>query len=319
MNSQVLVMYKLLLILVLFSCGTWLDPWHKPKKSQGSVPSPIAQKLKLYCDLMKDPVHPTDGDSLFFTAYARTACNSGDLSDYKSRPGRYQRWPVSTGIKWDDPRPSGKPGTYARSEITRDGLLPVMWNAWARSDLKALEEIRDWGRSRDWFMGDGRLAGADTYFTPVYRQTLAEMIFKLGGNNDIIDRNLPANHGACEDFECWLTVTHILLRGEVFGHISTDALNSLHQALAHFPESPLYQWAVDKYTTGDSSNAVYKLIKAPWFPEDRLPTTADHCDEWPLRRNMQSKGLLPCPDNENKENPHSGGDWAFAAWLILRG
>lgn len=294
-----------------------MDPWHRPAKSRGgdSAAKAATSRLATYCGLMPHTVLPHDGDSLYFTGFARTACNKGGLSDYASRPGRFQRWPTSTGIVWSQPNDSGT-GTQARSESSRDGYLAVMWNAWARGDRATLEAIRDWGKRRDWFMGDGRLGGFDTYFTPAYRSTLARLIYRLGGDRDLVAENYPVSwQQSCSDYECWLTVTHILLRGEAFGGVSSNALSALQAASNYAPQNPLYKWAVDKYTTGDASAALQLLLGHAKFPADRLPTSIDFKDPWPLRRGPESPGWLPAG---GLVKTHSGGDWAFAAWYILR-
>lgn len=307
---------KIFILLLLVGCGTWMDPWHKSKSSGPNYSERVQEKLNLYCSLMPDTILPLDGDSLYFTGFARTACDKGDLSDYSTRPGRYQRWPTFTGIRWDSPNASGT-GTQARSESSRDGYLAVLWNAWARGDRATLEAIRDWGKRRGWTMGDGRLGGVDTYFTPAFRSTLARLIYRLGGDRDLVEENLPVNwQNECEDYECWLTVTHILLRGEAFGAISGDAIAALKHASEYVPFNPLYKWAYDKYTVGTADSAIALALGHSKFPADRLPTDANYRDAWPLRRGPESRGWTP--DLEGHET-HSGGDWAFAAWLILRG
>lgn len=313
-------MRTLLLILnlvVLTACGTWLDPWREPHKRKGSV-DPLEARLAYYCANYADPVSPLDGDSLYFTGFTRTACGDRSLKDYEVSSGRFQRWPVTLGFKWDDPAPSGE-GTRARSENSRDGYLATLWNAWARKDLRTLEDIRDHGRKRDWFMGDGRFGGLETLFTPALRSTLAQMIYVLGGENDWLDRQLPVSWGSCEDFECWLQVSHILLRGEAFGQISAQAYGALEEASAKFPQNPLYKWAKAKYNNGVAGPSIQAALD--WCPADRLSTLEDYCDEWPLRRGPGSNGLEPCPEGESLTKPfiHSNGDCSFSIWIIKRG
>ena len=295
-------------ILLSSACG-------KPGKAPKAAPASLQERLYLYCELAEDPVDPHDGDSLFFTGFLRTACGGRNMDDYMSRPGRYQRWPVSTGIKYTDPNASGT-GTMARSESSRDGYLAVMWKAWADADRQTLEDIRDWGQRRDWFMGDGRLFGVDTLFNLSLRSTLAEMIYRLGGENDLSERLLPVIWSECADFECWLLGAHLALRGDVYGALGSNALDKLDEARKRQPDNPLLELVWQRYSNKLDGRPLRLLLESRWHPEDRLPNDNDQCELWPYRRDPTSNSLNnPCPE---RGLTHSGGDWAFVAWLYQR-
>ena len=286
MRHLVINLCVFITLLICLGCGSAGD---KPSADTSS----LAQSLTELCDTLPQYVAPHDGDSATFTAYSRAACGGPRLTEYESRPGRYERWPLELGYSWDQLNSSGTK-TKARSKNSPDMYLAIMALAWYSRDLDALEDIRNWGHRRGWAMGDGRFAGADTLLSPNLRNTLAEMIYQLGGDNSA-DRYIPTYWSSCDDYECWNLGVHLALRLQLYGRLGGQARQQLAVALAHQPHNPLLL----------SVSRRASLLHPPILhPRTNQP---GKCDLWPYRRN----DLRPlCPDGWP-------GDWAFTAKTIV--
>jgi len=198
--------------------------------------------------------------------------------------GRWNRRPTSYPECWA----SGE----SRSTISRDMLLGVYWHAWTHRDLALLERLWDYGYAHAWKMGDGRLAGADTVMNTAMISTLAEMIYKLGGKNHFISRQLGAKWGVAvqegQEFRNRLTALHLGLRREVFGHLSQSSERILEQLVVRWPDNPLFLWAHRQYVA-----AARELEKG----YDRVPSgihsPSEYQYEWTFvaGRLLQQQGL----------------------------
>jgi hypothetical protein len=222
-------------------------------------------------------------------------------------PGRFYRRPVSY--------PECHAAGASRSTISRDMLLGVFWYAWARRDLAMVERIWDYGKGRNWVMGEDRIGGNHTIMTPVLIGTLAKLIERLGGASHSEQGN-PAFFGGCEGYECQLAILQILLRGELWGGISDHARGVLNAAAARQRTNPLAQFAKAAYGDGNQDETVRLMLELPRYPSNHLPTSADVCDRWPMQRDDDGSSMTPCPENNHV---HSGGDWLFVAWLLTKG
>lgn len=222
-------------------------------------------------------------------------------------PGRWYRRPVSI--------PECYSTGESRSTISRDQLLGVLWWAWRTQRLDILQDLWRYGEERSWFMGDGRLDGADTQFGPLVG-LLAREIFALGGS-DYAARLVPLpaeTEQGSVGFDAHLQVLEILLAGEIGGDISDSALERLREQVARQPRNPLYQYAAHRYTDGVQGAATALLSDPALYPSDHLPTSADRCEEY-LPQRDDGPDWQPCPA---EGRTHSGVDFLFVADLIIR-
>jgi hypothetical protein len=108
-----------------------------------------------------------------------------------------------------------------------------------------------------------------------------------------------------------LDVLRILLNGRVYGAI-TDAEKGVLKAQAERqPMNALYVAAYEKYHGGSKAHGL--LLDESHFPGDRLPTSAEHCQNYLFSRDQESDDWKPCAE----AHEHDGADFVFAAWIAL--
>jgi hypothetical protein len=230
-------------------------------------------------------------DSLTWTALALAAAPELgiDVGRAEVAPGRWLRRPVEL------------PECYAtgasRSTISPDGLLSLMWLWAVRSspgDAQDAIELRTYIDERDGFAGDGRLEGADTYVKPRHRAALNALISQGSKKKDprralggIIDRVISQVPDFCPGgYSCYQKLSLLALIGYLGGELTSadrwEAANALSQA----PNNPMW-YVLASYISGASLD-VPKLrgMLDTWatYPVDRLPTTAETCDEMSFQR-----------------------------------
>lgn len=287
-------MYKLLtltFLLTLVNCRT-----HKPHNK------PLEQSIEQrYLDLLPT-VQDQNGfvdtdhcDSLLHTGLISVIPGTNiDLTAAEIAPGKWLRRPID----YPECFKAGK----SRSTISRDMLLGVIWSAVANKDLDMLERMWEYGAARSWIMG---MPFYHTILNPNMLSLLARAIKKLGGPS-YIEGKIPLTFGSCDGYVCHLTALQIALLGNIQGDLSSGQIDILKELVDKAPANILFQALYHKYTDGDYS-AVKALISK--YPQDRLPTNLDHCDEWPVQRTEISK---PCKTKKQ----HSGGELLFVLWVI---
>jgi hypothetical protein len=296
------MMRTLLLVAVLFllSCA------EKKKEPDVGIVEGLKDQATLYKALIKthqdkDGFILTDKcDSLLFSALANPTIN---LAAAEVEPGKWLRRPTSYAECWESDE--------SASTISRDMLLGVMWRAWKQKDLALLERMYSYGERHKWFMGSGDLTA--TCFSPVFVSTLAQAIYKLGGSDYTI-RNLAWTWNKKETgYKAHIQALHILIRREVYGKISNDAVDALERMSDRNRSNALYLALLGRY---EEAAVLLKEI----FPEDRLPSKAEWCEEWRWQREETDESLKPCPtqeaDTEKEELTHSGGDFLFIYELL---
>ena len=198
----------------------------------------------------------------------------------------------------------------SKSETSRDMLLGVLYYGWYNKDLVMLETTWQYAEDNDWILGQGPEGRTKVEFW--MRGTLAQMIYKLGGQ-DRIERfyPTPSSLGQAATFNRHLETLHLLIRGEVYGKLGSLAKLTLKLHFDSQPHNPLYSYAHARWNDGDYQRVVDRLLEM--YPEDRLPTTADWCEEWVIQRDL-GKDWEPCTSTGIKM--HSGGDFLFLAFLL---
>lgn len=202
--------------------------------------------------------------------------------------------------------------SLCENDISRDmytGLF-VYIHHFKRLDLA--EGIWDYGTDHAWVMGEDRSAVPDgrTIFTPNMISLLAELIHDLGGG-DHPERFLPAVYSTEPGFPSHLSLLQLYLQGEMQGGLTDGELAVLRTIRGTMTLNPLVHALLHRYTDGDQTEAT-RLLLTIW-PRDRLPTQADWSEDWRLQRADGDSGFLPGSGNA----PHSGGDFLFAAAIVL--
>jgi hypothetical protein len=187
-------------------------------------------------------------------------------------------------------------------------LMGVMWWAVANERLDILEDLFAYGEDNEWFMGDGRLEGADTYMNPLWVSTLAECIHFLGGENHWAWRSVPQTYAKADGYSAHLQVLNMLLRRQmgVKENIDTEIVNYY---VKQQPDNALFQ-----YAAGNLKKAEALALNRVWWPEDRLPTTHDRKADWILQKDYGSDWK---PYTRKKAVEHHGGDFLFIANLLI--
>jgi hypothetical protein len=177
--------------------------------------------------------------------------------------------------------------------------------------LDIVEGIWSYGKANAWVMGEER-AGPNnrTVLSPNMITLLANVIYGLGGA-DHPERKLLSTYDTAPGFPSHLTLLHIALLGSIHGGISDSELRALGAIAQHMGTSPLVHALIHKYTDGDQTEAT-RLLTSIW-PRDRLPTDRDWAESWRTQRSDGDSGFLPGSD----DTPHSGGDFLFAAGVVL--
>lgn len=301
----ILRVYALICGLFLASCGSDKKPKHS------STPDDLLSALKVkysnyyewnsnYQDAYGFILYDTC-DSLLFSGLLGIV-KPVDLLAARDNTDRWYRRPLSYERCY--------PGS-SKSTISRDMLTGVLWWIWRNKRLDVAQDLFEYGKSTDWIMGDGDISRI--YFTPALQSTLAEMIYRLGGDNKIVYRSIPQVNTQNVNFAAHLDMLHILLRAEMIGSIEANALTIVKYNYKRSPKNAFYSYVYHKYTDGNQQETIGILLDELVFPSMQLPSTANYCTEWRWQRDPGSD-WEPCLE---AEKTHSGSDFLFVAKLVL--
>lgn len=296
--------WLLALIYLISSCGMF-----QPKDDSTSPDEKALLKSKaaLYLDLSKSETDQ-DGfvlwyecDSLIFSGLYGVGGGQVNITAARDSNGMWHRRSLNQPECYN-----GQDG----STISRDMMLGVMWYAWREKRLDIAEELFDYGQSHDWVMGQGDISRI--YFTPGLQATLAEIIYRLGGEDHYTFRNIPQVYSQNTGYAAHLDMLHILLRAEMTGSINTSARNIIEYNYQRVPGNAFYSFIHHKFSDGNQSESIQILLNQRHFPSDHLPTNENHCEFYLWQRDL-GKDWEPCADKKT----HSGADLLFVSKLIL--
>lgn len=304
---------KLIAVGILYlavSCrGSRTSP--KEDMSPQSLRDKVQDKYGLYLSASKshqdaDGFIDTDHcDSLLFSGLYGAAGADVNIEAARDATGKWHRRPLA--------HPECFPKD-SQSEISRDMYLGLLWYIWEYQRLDLAEDLFAYGEENNWIMGEGLVSR--TYFTPGLQATLAELIYRLGGENHYVYRSTPQSYAKNDGFAAHLDALHILLRAKMMGEIEDKALEIVAYNYNRMPSNPLFAYAYHLYVDGDQTYTMGILLNEAYFPADRLPTTHDRCESWLSQRDV-GPDWEPCGlDQSAKE--HSGGDFLFVANLLLK-
>ncbi len=279
-----------LFIILLSCCG----PIFSPKKTQEfNKLQALQNKSELYVSLISSHqdkygfIMTDKCDALLFSGLLSAARPDLDIEITAAR-GKHDFWYRRPG------HDCGPKFGNSNSTISRDMMIGLLWHLWRNKDLQTANELMlGLKKNLYWMKGQGN-AGT-LLWTPSLLNTLAQIILVLGGPEYRTELLLPASFSKLDGYRAHLAVWHLHLRGEIFGNISEDDLNVLKYHVERNPKNPLFQAAYHKYTDGIQDTAILLLLDSNEWPANKLPTTKEHCEEWPIQRDYTEKDWGPCP------------------------
>ena len=300
-----------IILLLLVGCGYFKEPKEPtstPNLGMLDIKSKLYTKLVLldHSDshgfIMTDKCDATLFSGLFAAAVPslkidiRAAANQ-DLTQWYRRPNH------DCGPEFNN----------SRSTISRDMILGVLWYMYKSKDLVAAEALMEQLVNNNYLLkGEGTVG--ELLMTPALLSTLAKIIEKLGGKTYNPEIDYVAVFSETTGYVAHLTVWHILLRGELFGKISESSFDILSYHRNRNPLNPLFQAAYHKYKDGNQTNAVNLLLDNKEWPSNRLPTTSEHCSEWPIERDYTPNNWEAC----SPVKEHTGAELVIIYNLIIK-
>ena len=299
-----------LISIQLTGCGSKF--WFKqPKPTPIAGGSLIQQKSDLYSELVKNHqdiygfIMTEECDSLLFSGLLSASLpGTVSIPAAQNSKGEWHRRPTHD---------CGPSFNNSRSSISRDMILGLFWHLWRNKDLELANQLMiDLRKNSYWLKGEGTIG--ELLVIPAYLNTLALIIKGLGGQSYIAELLMPAIFSKTLGFRAHLTTWHILLRSEIAGKLSSHSFYILKYFAEHSPKNPLFQAAYHKWLDGDQSNSVQLLMDNLEWPNDRLPSSNEHCAPWPVQREYKEKDWGPCPDYRE----HSGAELITVYRLIIQ-
>lgn len=294
-----------ILLLTLNACG-----WYRHDTEDSHVSDPkrdellrkyeVYQRFSTYTQDEQGFILTDECDSLIFSSLLGTT-KSVKIETARDNQGAWHRRPLS----YEECYPA-----YSGSSISRDMFIGVFWYIWVNRRLDLAQQIYSYGAANSWVMGEGDLSR--TYMTPGLQATLAELIYRLGGEDHYVVRSVPQVYTANTGFAAHLDVLHILLRGEMIGSVNDAELHILEQQTQRMPRNGLFSYSYHRFTDGNQDQAITTLLDSTLFPADRLPTSSDRCEPWIWQRD-EGSDWQPC----GGDKMYSGGDYLFLTKLIL--
>lgn len=302
-------MFKYIILLILFSCG---KSGIKSSTNSNDLSS-LTDKSSFYVEQIQERKQDSNGfimtekcDSLLFTGLLSAARPDLNINvSAAKRDGKWNRRPTHD---------CGPEFGNSRSTISRDMMIGYFWHLWRAKDLISAVTLMDELKSNAYFLkGDG--TPGELFMLPSYMNTLAEMIKAMGGPEYNIELLMPASfQSQPEGFEAHLTGWHIHLRGEILREIPTNNMEILTFLALKNSENPFFQALKAKYDDGNMDKVIDLLLNNNEWPNDSLPTTENHCDEWPIQREYQEKDWGACePFHE-----HTGAELVAIYELIVK-
>jgi hypothetical protein len=282
-------MIKILILLLCVSCVK--------REGKSSIVQPsVAKKAELYKSLHKGWAHQGGCDSLGFTALCKLAGGCQDVDIYKAEgePGRWYRNESKTCFDRKE----------SKSDISKDMFVMLFPYLYAQGDKKNIREIYDYGKANGWVMGRG--PASRTYLVPPMIVLLQRM---LGFD---ISVKFEASHiFEKAGYEKHLDVIDLLLKSMIGNGLNKYEFEEVKRYSEKNPKNALFSALYHKYKDGNQQQTIDILMDEKLFPSDRLPTSADRCEEYLWQRDYNENDWGPC----NSGKTHDGVDLLLAAWV----
>lgn len=279
-----------LAIILLVLCGCQKQKPKAPLQKSAEV----AAKAELYKSLHKGWAH-AKCDSLGFTALCKLSggCADADIMQAEGEPGRWYRSPEH------DCYDLGQ----SKSDISKDMLMMLFPYLYATGDKQNLREIYDYGKANGNVMGRGPISR--TFMTP----PMVLLLQRLIGIN-VSELPNGSKEVTKAGYEKHLDAIDLLTKGMLGGGLDQIQYEEIRKYADANPKNALFVALYRKYRDGNQQQAIDILLDESLFPSDRLPTSADRCEEYLWQRDDGSD-WQPC----DKAETHDGVDFLVAAWV----
>jgi hypothetical protein len=282
---------SLVLLTLTLSCQK------KPAKSPDQIEPKIKAKAELYKSLHKGWAHQAGCDSLGFTALCKLSndgCQEADILQAEGEPGRWYR---NLGKRcYDDGQ--------SKSDISKDMLMMLFPYLYATGDKQNLREIYDYGKANGNVMGRGPISR--TFMTP----PMVLLLQRLIGIN-VSEFPNSSKEVAKAGSEKHLDAIDLLTKGMLGGGLDQLQYEEIRKYADANPKNALFVALYRKYRDGNQQQTIDILLDESLFPSDRLPTSADRCEEYLWQRDNTASDWGPCDRNQT----HDGVDFLIAAWV----
>lgn len=302
-----------LFAVVALACDSKSDK--KPVELVKTDLAKLIEKRNLYLEKQKLAadgdgwIDREDCDGLLFHGLLGSSSHNVNIDIVRDSSGKWHRRPDQSCFKLN----------LSSSENSNDMRLGMFWYFWKNGRLDLANQVFDYGRSYLWKMGENRSKDSRHIMSVPMQATLAEIIYRLGGN-DYVERKIPYVWSVVDEdlkpvrgYRAHLMVLHILLIGSLHGGLTDNELKALEFFAKDQPENPLFVAVYAKYSNGDMRKAMELLLDEKFWPNDRLSSSNERCESWVTQREMNDGRLQPCGDGKI----HTGGDFTFAAAVVM--
>ena len=251
------------------------------------------------------------GDSALFSCLAYSAgaidLNPEDLVSPDGKPVRHPMiW--KDPDKWNDQFCKPRPDKSSCTPISKDMMNGITWCVKTLADSdpeRAIEmgkKIVDYGRANKkaelwifctdeevskWNITDEDFAGK-CVMTPQVSKDLYRVMIYAGWECDALCKitmttgtNLPVGRTG---FGRHLGVIGTFRNGLVEGALNDLSVSYLKDARDDVPNNALYQAVYNTFVEGDQSKAYELLLNSAFFPDNKLPTSANYCTDYLYQR-----------------------------------
>lgn len=260
--------YLLFLVIALIGCG---------EKNKPQEPGPVTHEqilLELYDTRLDEVKALQSEDGWIETGFCDAALWTGKLgtahgieinfraAEYPGEPGRFNRRPP----------PFCEEGAGSASSWSRDMGMGLLAYAWRKGDLALVQDHAAHGKLKNWKMGEP-LADGRVLYTPAMIGHLYQVIWALGGEDNLA-RTWPSLYqSGLDDFQAHLQAMDIWLRGEIAAKMRlslidvTDTMQlRIDEHAAREPLCPFYQYLAGVYS-GNLQPAIDILLSPDYACE----------------------------------------------------
>lgn len=296
--------------------GRW-DPRVRDDDEDRATRAKVTAKAKAYADLATTTKGVLDQDG-----FVHNKCDGVTFTALRciATGGPAGKCPVYAAESMEEPglwfrhanhdcfgsKVDGSRSDNSQDEFTSLGLL-----FWLERDLKSVERIVRYGETHDWVMG----RGADEKWPVGFRALYYDLRYRLGGADHplrrAIDRS-PASLG--KGFRAHVEGNQILLKTMMAGYATDAEKAALNQAAASEPRNAFLQALAYRIGGNPIKLVLAPLMDVSLFPEGRLPSVAERCEEYLFQRGAEGDDWKPCPGKGKR--PHSGTDFLWVHYLL---
>jgi len=306
-------LFFLIFLLAFLGCGDKRED-KKPNKPN---PPTLLQKLNSKYDLYREAsaghrdshnwISNIKCDGLLFNSLWSIAGISVDIMQARDETGRWFR---HASRECFDLGQSG-------SSISRDMLIGLLHWIWVNERLDVIDDLIAYGEDNNWIMGEGDPTRIDV--RPGLMATFYELRFQLGGENSY-KRRIPQAWQKPTPFflavmekgyRTHIHILHIFLRALITNNVNERELEILKYYHEREPLNALYFAVYKRFSDGDMTGPIELLVDDTYFPNDRLPTSAEYCTDYPFQRDQYK--WRSCPE---EKKVHSAVGWLYSYVVI---